>query len=88
MTRKTATPNRTLPDHLPGCDAWHSDDMSCVEALEARNEQVLPARWDCRNSPSRTQPSHSFDFSQGLPDDELECIHGCGMTWDRLRGAE
>lgn len=94
MSRTTATSPRPQR-HLPGCPGWHDTDISCTDMLdaqeaEARDErlQPTPATWDCHRAPSRTQPNHEFDHSEGLPDDETECVHGCGVTWDRLRGVE
>jgi len=89
MPRKTATPARTrVPKHEPDCPGHHTDDLTCEEFDRLQDAHQQAASWDCAASPFRTQPSHSFDFSGYVPNDETECLNGCGMTWDRLRGVE
>lgn len=89
MTHKSTAPARTRdPKHEPDCPGHHADDLTCEEFDRLQDAHQQAASWDCPASPSRTQPSHSFDFSGYVPDDETECLNGCGMTWDRLRGVE
>lgn len=80
-------PTRRLK-HDPGCPGHHTDDLTCEEFDRLYDEHRQSASWDCPASPSRTQPAHQFDFSQYASDDENECLNGCGITWDRLAGAE
>lgn len=93
MTRKTAIRKAVQPiRHMPGCDGWHDVGISCAEARlildEHFDDRAQPADSECCLAPSRTQPHHEFDFGWNIPDDENECLHGCGVTWDRVRGAE
>ena len=90
MIRQTTASRRTRPSkHDPGCPANHTDDLTCEEHDRLYGDcQQRPANWSCSYSTSRTQPEHVFDFGAGLPDTETECVHGCGVTWDRMWGAE
>lgn len=89
MFRSIATSKRTrVQRHDPGCRGHHTNDLTCEEFDRLGDEHRPAATWDCPLSPSRTQPSHQFDFGQYASDDETECVYGCGMTWDRLAGAE
>jgi hypothetical protein len=89
MPRKITAPSRPRAlKHEPDCPGDHIDDLTCEEFDRLHDEHRQGASWDCPSSPSRTQPSHSFNFDEYGPDDETECAYGCGMTWDRLRGVE
>lgn len=89
MPRKSPAATRArAPKHEPDCPGHHTDDLTCEEFDRIHDEHRQAASWDCPASPSRTQPSHSFDFSEYVSDAETECVYGCGMTWDRLRGVE
>jgi hypothetical protein len=75
---------------MPGCPGWHGDDLACTDMLdaldaEARGERwpPTPARLECLQAPSRTQPFHAF----GIRADGGECEH-CGIQWDPSRDGD